>query len=216
MCQDQYPCPRDWPMLGSCRSSVMQPLPAADRRAMCEPGPSAKPVWHLESPAQLQHVRVHCAQILHVTWFWHVMTLQRPGYMSPEDGWENSLSVFPPPGGDGEHLLNHHHPPKVKGREKRGQEQEKFSAGQHSRVQSCYWQVPSAEVPVLFAKQPRGPAQILSSQIIQWSFFHHAPFIMSESLHHPWSDTSGSLWEDAAMSSQKDEGFVLHFSLHRG
>lgn len=56
------------------------------------------------------------------------------------------------------------------------------------------------------AIQPHNSAIFLSS-----CAFHHV-----RNLHHPWSDTSGPFWEDAAVSSQKDEGCVLDFSLHIG
>lgn len=53
-------------------------------------------------------------------------------------------------------------------------------------------------------------------KLVWWLFFHHAIFITLQSLHHPWSDGSGSFWWEVSVSSQRDEGFILHFPLHIG
>lgn len=50
-------------------------------------------------------------------------------------------------------------PLKRSGERERGQEQEKIGSGQHSRVQSCHWQVLGADVPVMFTQRPWGQAQ---------------------------------------------------------
>lgn len=90
----------------------------------------------------------------------------------------------------------------------------------HCRVQAIHvsrgWvEEQSGWSPVLLTQCPRGQAQHFN-QIIQWSFFHHVAFITSESLQHPRSDTGGSFWGLVVVSSQRDEGFILHFSFHMG